>query len=197
MADPRGIKTDNFEKVSVESTEQLHDWLSEHHDQDESVWLVTFKKSTPKKYLSTSDVLDELLIFGWVDGIRRKLDELQTMQLISPRRSKHWSKTYKDRAARLEKEGRMQAPGRAAIERSKRSGMWNFLDDVDALIKTTDFAKALTANPPALERFDAFSPAVQRFALREIKLCKTEPTRMKKIHEIVIRAAAGQRPKGT
>ncbi|MEM6815918.1 MAG: hypothetical protein AAF600_16280 [Bacteroidota bacterium] len=67
-----------------------------HHSQEDSIWLVTYKKSTPDKYVDRGQVLDELLCFGGIDGRRMKLDDERTMQLISPRRVQHWSKTYKD-----------------------------------------------------------------------------------------------------
>ncbi|MEL6721013.1 MAG: hypothetical protein AAFO82_09695 [Bacteroidota bacterium] len=53
------------------------------------------KKVEPDKYVSREEVLDELICFGWIDGIRRKLDDKRTMQLISPRRVTHWSKPTK------------------------------------------------------------------------------------------------------
>ncbi|MEM6907823.1 MAG: YdeI/OmpD-associated family protein [Pseudomonadota bacterium] len=197
MADAKGIKTENFEKVEVASADELRGFLLENHAQEPSVWLVTYKKIQPDKYVSTGEVLDELLAFGWVDGIRRKLDDERTMQLIGPRRSQHWSKTYKDRAAKLEEEGRMHDAGRAAIARSKKEGLWDFLNDVDALIKPDDLVEELQRKPPALEVFDAFGPAVQRFALREVKLAKTPETRAKRIDDISTRAQNGQKPKGT
>lgn len=132
------IKTENFEKVELSSGEELRAWLLENHQQEESIWLVTFKKHVTGKYLSTGEVLDELLCFGWIDGIRRKLDEDRTMQLIGPRRMQHWAKTYKDRAARLIEEDKMMPAGYKSIEVSKQNGMWNFMDDVDALIKPAD-----------------------------------------------------------
>lgn len=79
------IKTENFEQVEVSSAAQLRSWLEENHTQKDSGWLVTFKKSVPEKYVSTSDVLDED----------------RTMQLISPRKAEHWAGTYKTRAAQL------------------------------------------------------------------------------------------------
>ena len=81
------IKTENFDQVEIASAEELRSWLLDHHQQSESVWLVTYKKSIPGKYVSRWEVLDELLCFGWIDGIRRKLDESRTMQLISPRKA--------------------------------------------------------------------------------------------------------------
>jgi hypothetical protein len=46
-------------------------------------------KQVPEKYVSIDEVLDELLCFGWIDGIRRKLDLDRTMQLIAPRKVEH------------------------------------------------------------------------------------------------------------
>jgi len=191
------IKTGNFEQVEVSSAQQLRKWLEHHHQQTERVWLVTFKKHVPEKYVSTSEVLDELLCFGWIDGIRRKLDPDRTMQLISPRKAQHWAKSYKDRAARLEKEQKMQPAGRKAMEESKRNGLWHFMEDVDALIKPADLQKALEDNPPALEEFNAFPPATQRFILRWIKLAKTKTTRAKRVEKTASLAQKGEKIPGS
>ncbi|MEO1444561.1 MAG: hypothetical protein AAFV33_29480, partial [Chloroflexota bacterium] len=126
--------TDNFEKVTVTSSAELRAWLEANHEQDNSVWLVTYKKHMNEKYVSTEQILDEVLCFGWIDGIRRKLDDDRTMQLIAPRKTQHWAKSYKDRVARLEAEGRMHPAGLKVIEESKQNGLWTFMDDVDALI---------------------------------------------------------------
>ena len=80
------IATENFDKVYVESREELRNWLLENHTKSESFWLVTYKKSVPDKYVDRWTVLDELICFGWIDGIRRKLDEERTTQLISQRK---------------------------------------------------------------------------------------------------------------
>ncbi len=191
------IKTENFEQVEVTSTEELRAWLEVHHQQSESIWLVTYKKHIPDKYISTSEVLDELLCFGWIDGIRRKLDADRTMQLIGPRRAQHWAKTYKERAARLEQEGRMHPAGRAAIAVSKQNGLWTFMDDVDALIQPDDLQAALAAHPPAAQYFAAFPPATQRFILHWIKLAKKPETRAARIEKAAKLAAQNKKIPGS
>lgn len=187
------IKTENFQKVEVKSAQELRSWLEENHAQTESIWLVTYKKHMGEKYVSVQEILDEVLCFGWVDGIRRKLDEDRTMQMISPRQTQHWAKTYKDRAAKLIEAGRMHPAGLAAIAESKRNGLWNFMDDVDALIKPEDLVEALKAHPPADEYFDASAQSYQRNILRWIKLAKTPKTRAKRIQEAAISAAQNQK----
>jgi uncharacterized protein YdeI (YjbR/CyaY-like superfamily) len=116
------VKTENFNQIEISSSSELRNWLAKNYSQKESVWLVTYKRQMPDKYVSVQEVLDELLCFGWIDGIRRKLDDDKTMQLISPRQVQHWTKTYKDRFAKLEKEGRMTDAGRNAVLISKKMG---------------------------------------------------------------------------
>ncbi len=191
------IKTENFDQVEITSSEELRNWLINNHQQKESIWLITYKKQVLAKYVSVQEVLDELLCFGWIDGIRRKLDDEKTMQLISPRQVQHWTKTYKDRYQKLEEEGRMTDAGRNAVLLSKKSGLWDFMDDVDKLIKPTDFLKILEENPPALQNFDAFGNSSKRFMLRYIKIAKTENTRAKRIKEIALLAKDGEKLAGS
>lgn len=191
------VKTENFIKTEVASGKELRQWLVLHHTQKESVWLVTFKKEVADKYVSTQEVLDELLCFGWIDGIRRKLSETQTMQLISPRQVQHWTKTYKDRFAKLEKEGRMTDAGRAVVLLSKQKGLWDFMDDVDNLIIPADFLLELEQHPPALQCFNGFGAASKRFMLRYIKIAKTPATRAKRIQQITLLAKDNKKLPGS
>jgi uncharacterized protein YdeI (YjbR/CyaY-like superfamily) len=191
------VKTENFQRVEVKSSQELRFWLEKHHSQTHSVWLVTYKKSSPDKYVSTSEVLDELLCFGWIDGIRRKLDEHRTMQLISPRKVEHWAKTYKDRAAKLIEEGKMQEAGYRSIELSKQNGLWDFMDDVDNLVVPVDLEETLKKYKGATEFFYAINDSSKRFVLRYIKLAKTEKTRVSRIEQIVALASKGEKLKGS
>lgn len=191
------VKTESFIQIEISSATQLREWLQQNHSQKESIWLVTYKKEVKEKYVSTQAILDEILCFGWIDGVRRKLDDQKTMQLISPRQVQHWTKTYKDRFIKLEKEGRMTDAGREAVVVSKRNGLWNFMDDVDALIKPPDFIKCLEENPPAMNCFDAFGASSKRFMLRHIKIAKTASTRAKRIDEITLLARQNKKLPGS
>lgn len=184
---------ERLERVEVSSADALWDWLEAHHGQDESVALVTFKKSVPAKYVSRDEVLDALLAYGWIDGARHALDAERTMQLIAPRRTQHWSKSYKDRVARLRREGRMKAPGERAVEAGKKSGLWTFMDDVDALIVPGDLRAALDARAGAAAFFDGAAPSYRRNVLRWVKLAKTAPTRDKRIAKAALLSAEGRK----
>jgi uncharacterized protein YdeI (YjbR/CyaY-like superfamily) len=187
------IETDNFAKVDVRSAADLRDWLLAHHTQTESVWLVTYKKAVPDKYVSISDVLDQLLCFGWIDGLRRKLDDDRTMQLIGLRRHQAWAKTYKDRAAKLIEAGLMHTSGLAAIETSKAQGLWDATAQVDAFVIPEDLQAALDQQPDASAYFHNAAPSYRRNVLRWIFGAKTDATRQKRITQTVETSALGKR----
>ncbi len=175
------VKTENFIQVAISSQDQLRDWLLKNHNQKESVWLVTYKKVVEDKYVSAQQVLDELLCFGWIDGIRRVLNDTQTMQLISPRKVEYWTKSYKDRYATLLSKNLVMPAGKESVAKSKEAGLWEFMDDVDAIIKPDDFLQCLESFPNALANFNAFNASSQRFILRWIKISKTPKTRTERI----------------
>lgn len=191
------LNTDNFDKVEITSVEGLRNWLINNHNQDKGVWLVTFKKCEIKKYVSREEVLDELLCFGWIDGIRRKLDEKRTMQLITRRRVQHWSKTYKERVSKLIDQGKMHDAGLRSISISKSNGLWDFMDDVDNLIVPKDLQKELSNKKEALEFFNSINPSSKRFVLRWVKLAKTEKTRKNRIQKLVELSSKGEKLPGS
>jgi len=189
------IESDRFEHVEVQSRDELRQWLLAHHEQNEAIWLVTFKKVVLSRYISVSEVLDELVAFGWIDGIRRAVDDERTMQLISPRRTQPWAKTYKDRAERLIAADAMHAAGRASVDDARRSGAWNAMNEVDALVVPDDLRQRLGEAPPAWEEYERFPPSARRNILRWIASAKTAPTREKRIAATVSEARAGRRVK--
>jgi uncharacterized protein YdeI (YjbR/CyaY-like superfamily) len=179
------IPTEGFAQVEVRSADDLRSWLLAHHAQTESVWLVTWKKKPGAPFVSVGEVLDELIAFGWIDGLRRKLDDDRTMQLISPRKQRAWAQTYKDRAARLEAEGRMHPAGLAAIAAAKLGARWDETTAVDALLVPAELKAALVKVPVAATFFEQAAPSYRRNVLRWLHTAKREETRSARITKIV------------
>ncbi len=187
------IDSDRYPHVEVRSGDELRTWLDAHHDRSDGVWLVTWKRHAGAAYVSRDNVLDELLCFGWIDGIRRQLDEDRTMQLVTPRRTHEWTATYRTRALRLQAEGRLAAPGLRAIALAKASGGWEAHPDVDALVLPTDLASALDATNNAREWFDGSAPSYRRNVLRWIAKAQRPETRAKRIATVVETAGRGEK----
>lgn len=186
------IETEAFDKIEIANIAELDTWLEANHAQDQSVWLVTFKKGAPG-YVAMPQVLDTLIRHGWIDGIRRKLDERRTMQLISKRRQQIWAKTYKDRVQRLTDDGLMRPWGIEAVDLAKRGSTWDAMADVDALIVPEDLRSALDLSSVAAQAFDDSPPSYRRNILRWLALAKTPATREKRIAAITEASTVGAR----
>ena len=184
---------DQFQRVEVQSSSALRSWLEKNHQQEESVWLVSYKKIVEHKYVSREEVLDELIAFGWIDGVRSQLDDERTMQLISPRKTRPWAKSYKERAEKLISEGRMHPAGQADVDKAKQNGGWYEMNDVDELVVPPDMILAFSSRGKAMENFENFPPSVRRNILRWIASAKTSETRQKRIKTVSMDAELNKR----
>lgn len=189
------INSNKFKEIEISSPIDLHNWLLRNHSSLESVWLVTHKKIVADRYVSRDEVLDQLVAFGWIDGVREQIDHEKTRQLISPRKTKPWALSYKTRAERLISQGLMQDSGLESVELAKKSGGWNEMEEVDALLVPDDLFKALKSRTSALGFFEAFPPSTRRNILRWIASAKTPTTRNKRIEATVVEAAVNKRVK--
>lgn len=177
-------------KIHIDTADALRVWLVKNHASDSSVWLVKWKKSSGKPYISYDDIVDLLLCYGWVDSLPNKLDSERTMLRISPRNPKsNWSKVNKQRVKRLTAERRMHKAGTRLVELAKASGTWTFLDDVEALVLPADLQDALVMHPKAEYYFNRFPDSSKRGILEWIKTAKQASTRAKRIKTTSEKAA--------
>ncbi|MEM9973720.1 MAG: YdeI/OmpD-associated family protein [Pseudomonadota bacterium] len=166
-------------------------WLQENHASSGSVWAITFKKHHPN-YLPFGEVVEELICWGWIDSSVRGVDDDRMMHLISPRKeASAWSAVNKDIVARMRALGQMTEAGEAKIAAAEANGMWVFLDDVERLERPLDLDAALGG---MVDGWEAYPRSVKRGTLEWIKLAKTEPTRAKRIADVVRSLEAGLRP---
>lgn len=185
---------DKGARVHAETATAWAAWLSEHHDDTDGVWLVSWKKHTGRPTVSYDDAVTEALRFGWIDSLGRRLDDDRTMLWFSPRRGgSGWSRPNKQRIARLEREGRLEPPGRAVIDRAKADGTWTLLDDVEDLIVPEDLAAAFDDHPGARAHWERFPPSARRAILEWIVQAKRDATRARRIAETARLAAEGER----
>ena len=185
--------SESYERVEIASAEELHAWLSEHHDTSPGCWLVTWKKGRGP-YVPWPDVVRELLCFGWIDSKGQRVDDDRTSLLITPRRAgSGWSKVNKAHLEVLLAEGRMQPAGLAAIEQAKADGSWTRLDAVETLAEPEDLRTALDAVPPARAAWDGFPRSTRRAILEWIGSAKRDTTRAQRVAQTVSEAAVGRR----
>ena len=184
-------------QVEVKSRAQLRRWLEKNHAKSKGIWLVSYKKAVPKHYLPYDDIVEEVLCFGWIDSLPRKLDAERSQLYLCPRKKgSPWSRVNKQRVKKLLKAKLMAPAGQALIDRARGDGTWTILDDVEDLVIPPDLKRALSANKTAQKFFEAFPPSAKKGILWWIKSAKTDATREKRIATTVAKAAENQRAQG-
>jgi uncharacterized protein YdeI (YjbR/CyaY-like superfamily) len=183
----------NLEIVDVESRKALRHWLQRNHQRKDSVWLVRYKKGEAR-HVPWTEIVDEVLCFGWIDSQPRRLDESRSLLRLSPRNPKSaWSGINKAKVERLIADGVMTAAGEAVINLAKASGTWGALEKSDAGVLPDDLEKAFAKNKSALNNFEAFPKSTKRAILEWITQAKRAETRAARIQETVEKAANNER----
>ena len=99
-----------------ESAAELRQWFDANHATAEELWLGYYRKGTGRTTLDWSAAVDEALCVGWIDGIRKRLDDDRHVQRFTPRRPRStWSAVNVAKVASLTAEGRMRPAGLAAF----------------------------------------------------------------------------------
>jgi uncharacterized protein YdeI (YjbR/CyaY-like superfamily) len=184
------------EPLDFASAAQWRRWLERNHARSDGEWVYMYKKGAAKKGLRYTDALDEALCWGWIDGQVRAVDADRFRQRWTPRRkSSTWSDTNKAKVKRLIAEGRMAAPGLAAVAAARRDGRWQagsgdpLPDKVPPKLR-----QALSADPAARRNFAAFAPSYRRLYCAWVADAKTEATRTRRISAVVRRCRENRKP---
>jgi uncharacterized protein YdeI (YjbR/CyaY-like superfamily) len=162
-------------------------WLASHHDSEPEVWIRIHKLSSGLKSITAKEAIDVVLCWGWIDAIRKSLDEKSFLQRYTPRGKKSiWSRINIDNVARLVAEGRMTGHGLAEVERAKADGRWQrAYGNSKEMTIPGDLQAAIDAEPAAKAMLAKLS-AQNRFALAfRLHNMKTEAGRRKKIAAFV------------
>jgi uncharacterized protein YdeI (YjbR/CyaY-like superfamily) len=174
----------NAPEIYIGDRSEWRRWLEQNHAIESSVWLI-FNKGAGRK-IQWSDIVQEALCFGWIDGRANKVSETRTKIYISRRKPKSvWSKINKGHVEMLIDQGLMRPAGLAAIEIARSNGSWDVLNRSDNLEIPLQLQKLFTDNSIAKAHFDAFPNSSKRVILEWIYSAKTDTTQQKRIDETV------------
>jgi uncharacterized protein YdeI (YjbR/CyaY-like superfamily) len=169
-------------------------WLARHHDQEDEVWIKIHKVSSGRASITPKQAIDVVLCWGWIDAVRKGLDDTSYLQRYTPRRGRSiWSRINVDNVARLIREGRMTPHGLAQVEAAKADGRWDRAYASGKAMKIPDdLQAAIDAEPRAKKMLGGLSEQ-NRFALAfRVHNMKTEAGRRKKIATFVAMLARGE-----
>jgi len=187
------VKIDPAKVRTFKDAASFYKWLAKHHDKADEVWIKIHKVDSGLKSITPKEAVDVVLCWGWIDGVRKGLDDRSYLQRYSPRgRKSVWSQINVDNVARLIKEGRMTEHGLAQVGAAKADGRWDRAYRSKGTKIPDDLRAAIDAEPKAKAMLEKLS-AQNRFALAfRTGNMKTEAGRKKKIATFVAMLKRGE-----
>ncbi len=170
-------------------------WLEKNHDQVPELWVGLQKTGSPQPGLQYKQALDEALCFGWIDGVRKSIDEHRWTIRFTPRKPRSiWSAINLRRAEELKALGLMKPSGLAAFEGRdpKRQNLYSFEQEKPLKLDAA-YAKQLRANEKARSFFESQAPYYQRTASFWVMSAKKEETRLKRLGVLIEYSAKGEK----
>lgn len=169
-------------------------WLEQHHATVSEVALVFYRKATGTPSIDYAAAVEEALCFGWIDGIKRTLDDQRYTYRFTPRRpGSRWSEANKQRIAALRAAGKLRPAGIAAIAAAEASGSWDrpARPAVPAAMPD-ELAAALRASPKARAAFARLPPSHQRQWQQYVHDARQAETRQRRAAKAAAQLAAGK-----
>lgn len=186
-----------MEVLSFDGPSQWEAWLTANHEHTDSAWVKIGKKGAKQPSLGIADAADVALCFGWIDSIRKALDDDHYLQRYSRRRPKgSWSRVNVDRVEALTAAGRMRPSGLAEVAAAKADGRWDaaYAGQRTATVPP-DLTAALAADPPARDAFEQLGKTEQYLAMLPVLKARTPEIRAARLRKL-LGDLTGQGPAG-
>lgn len=166
---------------------EWRDWLQDNHDSEQEIWLVYFKKQTGKPSVGYTESVEEALCFGWIDGIKKRIDEERYTHRFTPRRSNSkWSELNIRLAEKLIKEGTMTEAGLASFRRRSHYGeRTDTVRKQEELQLPTEIERVIKRNKVAWDNFENLAPSYRKQYVLWLTMAKRAVTKEKRLKEAI------------
>jgi uncharacterized protein YdeI (YjbR/CyaY-like superfamily) len=176
------------------SAAKFRQWLEKNHATATELLAGFYKKSSGKPSITYQEALDEALSFGWIDGIRKSVDENRYTIRFTPRKpGSIWSNVNIKRANELSALGRMGLAGLAAFEarKAEKSGVYSYENRPRQL--SAEYEKIFRTNKQAWAYFQSQAPYYRRTASAWVMTAKKEETRLRRLATLIEDSAQRRR----
>ena len=169
-------------------------WLEKNHATATELWVGFYTKNSGKPSITWPESVDQALCFGWIDGIRKRVDEISYQIRFTPRRrGSIWSAINIKRAEELVRQKQMRSSGLKAFAAriENKSGIYSYEQRSTELQQP--YAKLLKKNKAAWNFFGTQSPSYRKMVGWWIISAKKEETRMARLTKLISESAKGKR----
>lgn len=164
----------------------FHKWLVAHHATARELWIGFYKQHSQRVGITYAEALDTALCFGWIDGLKKRVDESRFIQRFTPRRPKSvWSLVNIRHVRRLKRAGRMQAAGLRAFaaRAAERIGIYSF--EAKARQLSPAMRRQFQGDRAVWDFFQQQAPSYRRTAIFWVMNAKQEITRQRRLAQLI------------
>lgn len=181
--------------LSFSTSQALSQWLKCNHATESELWVKIFKKSSSEKSVSWNDVVIECLCWGWIDGVKKSLDEHAYLQRITPRRPhSQWSRRNTEHVERLISEKRMKESGLIHVDVAKKDGRWENAYVSSQLEVPVDFIDTVAKNPDMQTFFNTLNKSHRYAIAYGLTSAKKPETRQRRFEKFITMLENEQKP---
>ena len=176
------------------SSRQLRDWLTRNHASGTELWVGLHKKGTGKPSITWPELVDQLLCFGWIDGVRKSLGERSYVIRATPRkRGSNWSAVNLRRMTELIESGAVEPAGFSAYEARDAVKSHAYSFERENVTLGSALEARFKQDRRAWSFFSSQPPSYRRTATWWVVSAKREETRRRRLETLIKDSAAGQR----
>lgn len=168
------------------SQKKFRQWLEKNHDKKTELIVGYYKVASNKPSMTWSQSVDQALCFGWIDGVRRTIDDESYCIRFTPRKSTSiWSAINKKKVEELQKLGLMKPEGQKAFELRKEDRSKIYSHEKEPVKLEPAYEKQFKTNKAAWDFFDAQAPSYKKIMIYWIMNAKQEKTRLARLEKTI------------
>ena len=177
---------DLLSAMTFETAKELGQWLKLNHACENELWIKIYKKNTKIQSVTWDDVVIESLCWGWIDGIKKSIDDQAYLQRITPRKTRsNWSKRNTEHVQRLINEGRMTESGLVHVRAAQADGRWANAYAASEMKVPADFLAALDNKPKAKQFFETLTKSSHYVIAHGLTSAKKAETRQRRFAKFI------------
>ncbi len=164
----------------------FREWLEKHHKKETELLVGFYKVSSGKPSMTWSQSVDQALCFGWIDGVRRLIDNESYSIRFTPRRSSSiWSAINIQKVEELTKAGLMTPEGQKAFDLRTENKSRIYSHEKEPAILNPNYESQFKMNSLAWDFFNAQAPSYKKVMIHWIMTAKQEKTRISRLEKTI------------
>ena len=176
--------------------EDFRKWFKKNHDKETELLVGFYKTGSGKRSITWPESVDEALCFGWIDAVRRSIDDISySIRFTKRKPASIWSAINIAKVEHLIKQGLMQPEGLAAFEKRKEHSSKIYSYENKPVDLDKKYEQLFKANKTAWTFFNTQAPYYRKTVIYHIMSAKQEATRLKRLENLIQSCEDGKRIK--